>query len=413
MYFYILLLMSVVLLFRYLVGRKAVHVDFFIFGMVYYFVLPGVVFERELLSGMPGIDEWFLTASRFYSGGSVIFLTYLFFWAFSFLIGCTMFRVFTILVPKKDLTSESKLTESYRPPDFIIFFLVVFLFFVFAYYVAVGSSSLFSGYTVSYDSFVLGGISTVSIFLYGVYLSLVEYRVRALKFFILLVLLAVWSTLLMSGSRMYVLVPMVGFTTLYLLKFSSVMQRLRMFFFILFLASAFILVGVFRSSGFSLNNMLYIFLAEPIFTSYSMLTFWSDNFFPLFEVPVSFLGGFYNLIPSVLWPNKSEFILSLRDMGYSIETPLGAESIVASLTGNFGWIGAPLVLFFSGFVLEMLFFLKARSAFYLMSYVGAVSVLPFMFFRDPLSVSIKSLFTLSVFLPAFLYLMAIVFKRKA
>lgn len=404
--------MSVVLLFRYLVGRKAVHVDFFIFGMVYYFVLPGVVFERELLSGMPGIDEWFLTASRFYSGGSVIFLTYLLSWVFSFLIGCTMFRVFTLLAPKKELTLESKVTQSYRPPDFIIFFLVVFLLFVFSYYVVVGSGSLFSGYTVSYDSFVLGGISTVSIFLYGIYLSLVDYRARVLKFFILLVLLAVWSTLLMSGSRMYVLVPMVGFTTLYLLKFSNVMQRLKMVFFILFLASAFVLVGVFRSSGFSLNNMLYIFLAEPIFTSYSMLTFWSDNVLSLFEVPVSFLGGFYNLIPSVLWPNKSEFILSLRDMGYSIETPLGAESIVASLTGNFGWVGAPLILFFSGFVLEILFFLRVRSAFYLLSYVGAVSVLPFMFFRDPLSVSIKSLFTLSVFLPAFLYLMAIVFKRK-
>ncbi|NMZ24107.1 oligosaccharide repeat unit polymerase [Pseudomonas proteolytica] len=413
MYTFALLLMLIFLLFRYLAGRITIHLDFFVFGAAYYLVLPGVVFERELIFDMPGIDTWFSTVDRFFADNSVGFLVNVFFWVFSFIVGCAMFRYFIYFAPRKSVGFAEGSILKYRSPDFVIWAVVVFLLFVFFYYLVIGRESLFSGYTVSYDSYILGGISTVSLLLYGVYLSLVNYRARGLKLFILLVLSAVWLTLLLSGSRMYVLVPVAGFITLSLLKFSGAFQRVKILLLLMLLACAFSLVGVFRSSSFSLNNMLYIFLAEPVFTSYSLFTFWSDNSLPLLSAPMSFFGSFYNLVPSVLWPEKSEFMLSLRDMGYVYETPLGAESVVASLVGNFGLLGAPVFLFISGFLLEMLFYLRGRSHFYLISYVGAVSVLPFMFFRDPFTVSIKSLLTLSLLLPVFLYLMAGVFKRKA
>ena len=98
-------------------------------------------------------------------------------------------------------------------------------------------------------------------------------------------------------------------------------------------------LGVWRQDlDFSLSKILYSFFAEPVFTWFSASTFLINNNIPLINFPVNFLTSFLNLMPNTFF-NVRQYVVSVQDMGYITESPLGADSIWSNLIINFGSIG--------------------------------------------------------------------------
>lgn len=404
MYLLSILLVVLFLCYRFFTGRVTLHIDYFLFGVAYYLLLPGVVYEWQGLIELPGMYEWFHTVSDFYERDSIYFLLNTYAWVFSFLFGVFFLRA--LKATQSQGLYSNRVVKKHDYPLVVVWCVLLFLIVILFYYIFIGRESLFSGYAVEYNAFILGGISSVSVLIYGCFLLILNKKAPVLKFVFFVSLTFACLVLLLSGSRMYVLIPVSGFLSIFLLRYSSVAQRFKILCIMFFFGGFFILVGVLRMPTLALDNVLYIFVAEPVFTSYSLATFWNSNDLPLFSVPLSLLTGFYNFVPSLLWPDKAKYIISLSDMGFLYSAPLGAESIVVSMVGNFGVVGAIVVFFIFGFVLEILFSYRKNSEFHLASYIVILSIIPFMFFRDPFSVTLKVFLTASVILPFALYILS-------
>ncbi|MCS2892750.1 hypothetical protein [Parabacteroides faecis] len=146
--------------------------------------------------------------------------------------------------------------------------------------------------------------------------------------------------------------------------------------------------------------------AEPLYTWVSAVSMFSENEFCYFSFPDNFITSFLNFIPSVLLPNKSDFI-SLVDIKF--EAPFGALSLLVSLVYNFGVFGSFLALFFLG-----LFFTYVRynfSGYFGNTYYYCIcSVIPFQLFRDNLSIVNKMIFYNFLIIPIAILLLSNLIK---
>jgi uncharacterized membrane protein len=96
----------------------------------------------------------------------------------------------------------------------------------------------------------------------------------------------------------------------------------------------------------------------------------------------------FERLPAALWPGKVDAVASLSTAGLDFESPFGAISIITSSVGNFGYVGG---LAFVG-VVGMVFGWAERNATSPVMralYCFLVSLLLFLFFRDPFQVQVK------------------------
>ena len=137
---------------------------------------------------------------------------------------------------------------------------------------------------------------------------------------------------------------------------------------------------------------------EPLFTSFSLLSFIRQDEFPLFNFPRFVLGDLINLIPSAVLPGKSALLVRPEDYGYVVYAPVGALSSFFSTMINFGLVGTMMLTALLGFSLPLL--RAQRAALPRVVYAMVSACLGFTVFRDPFSVSlIKNILQFSIITP--------------
>ena len=147
--------------------------------------------------------------------------------------------------------------------------------------------------------------------------------------------------LIMSlGGRLYFISSLMIIMMLYHNYFKKI-KASKIFLILIIFIIAFSLIGVIRDgkSVIGLRSTIFVFFAEPIFTSYTLFSFMAKNSIELIRFPFILLSGFINLIPTFILPNKSEMMIYAKDIGISISAPQGAMNSFVSFNINFGIFG--------------------------------------------------------------------------
>lgn len=261
------------------------------------------------------------------------------------------------------------------------------------YTIISNSNNLFKGYQVDYDTDFMGSIATLNTFflfflLYNKGKEQKDSGSRFIELYLILSILEFSVVLLGLGSRMYIMVPLISYI-IYLIDHQKISFK-KLFFrgilIILFLLG----VGIWRlgDTNFSIDALLYIGVAEPVFTWISAESMFSMNNLPLLAFPSNFLTSFINFIPTILLPDKTDYITQLTIL---YDSPLGATNILVSLIGNFGLLGSCFALFCLGFLLSFIR-IQGTSLFLKTYYYCLCGILPFQLFRDNISIVNKMLF---------------------
>ena len=250
-------------------------------------------------------------------------------------------------------------------------------------------SILFTGYKTYNVSFLaaLGTINIVSLILY--IWTLLERKDNK----IFLIVLIFSSVILLGlGSRMYVLIPIISLFIYKLFYAKRKYNFTKFIFYSIFIGILFLIIGAIRIGAvINVEFLVYLFLAEPIFTWWSASTFLSVNELLIIDIPISYISSFINFIPSFFFTDKYKFLITLKE-NHFFESPLGATSIFVSIQGNFGWYGGIIFMFILGLFYSIIELYARRNNFILAYYIGIVSILPFQFFRDGFSIINKQLF---------------------
>lgn len=357
------------------------HNYFFLFGVIYYLIIPVVVLHVGGFEG-PGAN---LIYEHYDAKFNIKYLLIVTGFVIMFYSGS-----FILLINRKgEKNKREKKSFKKNRYTYTLILLLIFLYLVFKY----------PSFSVAHRIFdtdpILGFISTV--LMLSVFVLLYDIHngnsIKNRKLFILL-LIALVFFLMKSGTRMYFLIPcimIIVFTREYgLLNIKkTIIIGVLLFALILF-------VGIYRS-GYDINLFLFIFLGEPCFDWLSVGSFLIHNpDLPIIEYPASFISSFIYFIPKFIFPMKSEF---LQGISYYVESPLGGMNIFVSLISNFGIIGSFCFLFIMG-MFSSYIYKKTEHKFLYIYYIAYCSVIPFQFFRDQFILSNKAVFNTFLLLPA-------------
>ena len=370
-----------------LVKQKLYHNYLFLFGFIYYLVVPVIVGENNLFTDFPGMQlfyEYYPTGKNMCRYILLIALIFIGFYMGSF----------SALLMQKNVCMHSKqlsYASCLRSNKWIIFLLAV----IDQILIISNRNILFMGYTIEYNPSLLGKLATLNSFFLFLYLY-GRQKNKKQDLFLLFLLLENSIVLIGFGSRMFVLIPVISFLIYAIDNIKIKIKKLAIY--IILFTSLFVLVGLFRDgsdNSLTFELVSFGFLAEPIFTWISAGSFITlNNFINPIEFPTNFMGTIVNIIPSFLLPNKADFI---EPIPYEYDNPLGAMNIVAFLYGNFGLFISPFIALLFGFFLTHIRFKK--SSFFKVYYYCICSIIPFLFFRDTQSFN-KLLFSAFLLFPS-------------
>ena len=382
------------------------HILFFIFGFIYYLIIPIAIGSFEVMIDMPGMISWQDTFNSAQTNlPNYFFIITAFFIAF--LSGSSL-RYNIFLGRRKTVN----LSEKNKKIDLRITALI-FLFIV-LYFIANNLGLLFTGYE-TYDLVLLGAMATINsvstVLLIYVLLNSKVSNLQSWLFFISIIFCSVF--LIGLGSRMYVLIPIIAIATY---KFYYARVRWKGNIFYLYFALVIILllmIGTLRiGEHLTLDFLAYLLFAEPTYTWWSTGSFLSLNQLLALDFPSNYISSFLNFLPNFLIDDKQSLIQLIRDKYFYI-SPLGADSIFVSIQGNFGWFLGFFFMLLVGFFYASIETLSKRSNFFMAYYIGIVSVLPFQFFRDGFGILNKQLFWNMLIVPAMLIFISILISKLA
>ena len=137
-------------------------------------------------------------------------------------------------------------------------------------------------------------------------------------------------------------------------------------------------IGLWRAGGdASSEELVAVFLAEPLFTSVSGATYIENmGGRPLTGLPVDIFASVINFIPTIVFPEKLELISNLT-YDPNKYSPFGASALMVNIYSNFG-IFFPVYFFAIGIFYGYLRKKAKYSRFYLAVYF---SVLPLLMFN--------------------------------
>jgi hypothetical protein len=380
----------------------SLHTKFFIFGFLYYLILPLIVGEYSFFVDYPGMSRWhddFLLLDQ--QKITVYLLTistfFLSFFVFSFLS-----ILFNIKL-KCRISRNFRVHSQLYWVNCICFPLIIFVLFI----LILNFNLLVQGYGVEHNKIaaVKGMLTTSTMVL--LYISLVNY-ISEYKHYItkpvLFSVIFLSFILIFSGTRMYSLIVILAFLGHYI-SYKIVNKKLLLFVsvavFLLLL-----LVGLLRmGTDIELDLLAYIFLAEPIFTWWSASTYLSGNEFNFLSVPISFFSSIVNFVPSFLLPDKSTYMVNLFDLAI-FEAPLGANSIFVGIQADFGYFFGLIYFCILGCAYSILSMLARYNCYVRAYYLCCCAVLPFQFFRDGFFIVNKQLLWNFLIVPIFIILMA-------
>lgn len=377
---------------------KLYHNYLFLFGFIYYLICPILVGYGKYLDDFPGMHlfyDCFPDSSRIRDYYYLIFLLFIFFYLGSF----------SALLFRKSSNKAINYATSSRGGNIWMLFTIIIIN---QYVIYSNRQYLFSGYTTGYQVDFLGKIATMNCLYLFLFLYLKRLNANNLQKIASATLLIENSIVLIgSGSRMFVLIPVVSFLVYQLDTKRIAIRRLFVIssIFIVF----FLVVGVVRqgSTITGIEPLVYIGVAEPVFTWIGAGSFMVSNpSIHLIDFPSNFIGTFINFIPTFLFPNKADYIV---EVPYLYENPLGASSILVNMYGNFGLLATPVMFFIGGFLLTTIRY--KRTLFFQIFYYCCCGVIPFVLFRDLQSTN-KLLFTSCLAYPAIILFTRIRIKKS-
>ncbi|MGR3268961.1 hypothetical protein ABMY33_20360 [Vibrio vulnificus] len=255
--------------------------------------------------------------------------------------------------------------------------------------------SLFSGYS-DYNIAILGPYAT-TLFCSVIFLNYFEKK--SSKFYFVFIFLLSSLLLLGLGSRMFFLL---GTMSIILNKICNNPKIIKKPVFLCGVVTIFLLVlfvGVWRSQGdISGNEIMGIFIAEPLFTSISSVNYFKeiDEFFVI-KSPNDIFAAIINFVPSLMMPDKSKVVEAI---GYDIReySPFGASSLLVNVHINFGIL---FYIYFCiiGFVFGLLKNLAKVNKLFYSIYLSSLPLLMFHFFREGFITYIKVQFFNAILLP--------------
>lgn len=377
------------------------HNLLFLFGFVYYLIVPLIVGYFGLMANMPAMDRWhseFQNAKDNLDSYIFIIISYV----IAFYLGSNFIKILPIKRINFNMTTKFPV-KNLNIIGYLFFFIV--LSFAVFY-----KDILFTGYQ-TYEGSILGALATINNVSLVLYFYILFNTSTSSKNIFLWIIVFSSILLIGLGSRMYVLIPIIALF-IYKLFYSEKKWKFSKVVFYGFLILAFILIiGAWRiGSNISVDFLIYLFFAEPTFTWWSSATFLGNNELSMLDLPANYFSSFLNFLPSFIFENKGNMIASLRDVHY-YEAPLGADSIFVSIQGNFGWYFGTLFMFCLGLFYSLIEFASRKNSFLMAYYIGIVSILPFQFFRDNFGIINKQIFWNMLIVP-FVILLIFLFLLK-
>ncbi len=377
-------------------ARQLTHVAFFSAGYLYYWVLPIIAGQIQIFS--PGSEGGFGDWAGFFQnvpqGQLVIYATSILIYYVCFLLGDALAR--------KVAPSSRKMNG---PSLTFIWVLYILTFIVAAGYLYHLRNLLGANYNdIGEGILSMGTLAALSLVLLALALLKTTAGEKATFFatisnrWILGYFLISFLQLTMGGRLYFVssLLLLAGYRSVFFKKYSGG----QLLAFALGAAAFGGAAGLLRlKSGVNVGAVVLNLAGEPVFTSFSLVSFLGFNHIPWIEFPRFLAGDFLNLIPSAVLPNKMDLFPDPTKAGFSFVSPMGAMNSWVSFIINFGLAGTALVMVFIGFFLRWLL-MNAKSPIFKTQYLMCSAFLTFTFFRDPFSVSlVKNFFEFSIIMP--------------
>jgi hypothetical protein len=351
----------------------------FLMGWGYYIVLPCIFFFFDFHDD---IDSLYYLSSYFEISEYSVLMTIL----YSLSVLLFFYAPSKLKIPKNHISFHENKQQS--AVNWILFILYLFISIGILFSM---KSRLFSGYTGDFDVVSTGPLATIYLFIY--FQIFLVIRSKKTIFYLYITLLIITTIGLLSlGGRIYVLTCFVGLY-IYWWNYKCINNKIRLrsllisFSALIFFAA----FGMIRMGFFEVENLFFYMISESILVSISFMSYFGVHQHELFNLPIDFIGSFANLIPSFIYPVKLEIINQLENI-VIFSNPGGALSILTSSAGNFGILGGLLFFFLIALILK---FLQVMSLglYSKALYIYSLSVIPFIFFREPFSVQNKVIVT--------------------
>ena len=358
---------------------------FFSIGFMYYWIIPYYYFFINT-----NIGELFIPITKYAYGidekKKIIFLIFCYsiFFLYVFISNCVKDRI--KLKPVK-FDRSIILYDIYTLP-----FVCLSLWYLYRL-----RSSFMMGYSIDYEIHERGPLTLLSLII----LSIALIKTNETKSFKNWQMALYWFMalfVLTLGSRLQFVSSLITVLAMYYTN-KKKLRRINILFVAFLGILIFSSIGLLRQgNNININGIIFVFFAEPFFTSYSLFSFLQMNDLPWINIPYSLMVDFINLMPTMLLPNKAELIKAAYISKYEFVSPLGAKNVFVSLMENFGILGSLLFISILAFFIGVLY-KKLKCSYYIV-----IGVLCFSFFRNPFSNSIvKELVEISLFIPIFCY----------
>ncbi|MEM8006591.1 hypothetical protein Q4R45_20735, partial [Morganella morganii subsp. sibonii] len=166
-----------------------------------------------------------------------------------------------------------------------------------------GKDLYFQGYSSGYHSNIMGKLATLQILLLSL---LFISKKKSFSFIFYSVLFALNSLLLLSmGGRMYIILSVFSVMA-FCFKYNK--PSIKVIASVLAILVILVIVGMWRLDGVKFELFFYILFAEPVFTSFSLLSFAANNALPIIGIPINFVNSFVLVLPSFIL-NKEDIII--------------------------------------------------------------------------------------------------------
>ena len=364
---------------RPVVGHAALHLPLFLVGWIYYLVVPLVAGFSGALDAMDAAEP----VARYFSGqqrGMIALISYVALMPLAFIAGDRLSRILRTPRPRPGIARRSH------------WLLLCAYAVLLAAFTLAARDVLFAGYIDGVDSSLTGPIATMAMVILFHYLSRQADECKSEARATGLLLVAACVVLLGMGGRLYMVTALVAiyFHWWHWLSRDRA-ARIRSLVLVFAAPLALALIGMWRIGSIDFTTLGFYLFAEAFFSSISALSLMLGNTWSWIDAPRDFFSAFLNIVPTVIWSDKGDFLVSLSD-SLDFESPFGAMSILTSTIGKFGFFGGLAFIAAVGYLLGRAR-LAARYPTARALYCYLAAMLPFEFFRDPMQIQVKLVFT--------------------
>lgn len=170
------------------------------------------------------------------------------------------------------------------------------------------------------------------------------------------------------------------------------------------------IIGVIRlgsTAPVTLAGVFYNILQEPLYESYTFVTYLKNyEVLNYISMPTVLTSSFINMVPSIIWMDKADYMTSIHEVVPKVKSPLGGMHFYVSFIADAGVIITMIGIMVLGICLGKLYRNKDRNSDTKNTVYCLVSAnLMFTLLRDTVSVSlIKNILENAIFLPCLIML---------